>query len=328
MNIIAPQFIRDYLLEKFKDNYKVSSSDAELIVPSIFLPDDWKRHMSINLDSGLWQCFKTGNKGNFIQVYAFFEGITYNQAEAEILFKEFDKPISPSIQKKEVVPSSRKEDLDLVEVTLESYTSPDPLIQKAWVFLYERRLFNLITEKSTYYISKSGNYAGRLIIPFEENNNFFYFQARSLGDETPKYLNPSDDWVKPSHILYPYNEESNALIICEGPSDAISLQLQGINATCTMGCSVSEHQVELLKDFKGSIIMGYDNDDAGKRGVKKFDYLRRIKRMADLYICHPPSEVKDWNEAHMKGFDLQNHVQNHTELYDFDYLVTHLLTTL
>ena len=68
MNIIAPQFIRDYFLEKFKDNYKMSSGESELIVPSVYISDDYKRHMSINLDTGLWQCFKSGNKGNFTQL--------------------------------------------------------------------------------------------------------------------------------------------------------------------------------------------------------------------------------------------------------------------
>jgi 5S rRNA maturation endonuclease (ribonuclease M5) len=334
MNIIAPQFIRDYLLEKFKDNYKLASGDSELIVPSIYIPNDWKRHMSINLDTGLWQCFKSGNKGNFIQVYAFLEGITYNQAEAEILFKEFDEQID-SITKPVPHPTSFLsgdspiEKLCLRSVKLDDYETHDKLVQKAWTFLYERKLFNLETEDSTYYVATEGAYRNRLIIPFfNDDKEIFYFQARSLNGDTPKYLNPYDDWAKPSHILYPYDEEANSLVICEGPLDAISLQIQGVNATSTMGCSVSEHQVEDLKEFKGKIIIGYDNDDAGKRGVTKFDYLRRIKRMADLYICHPPSEVKDWNEAHMKGFDLHKYTRSHTKKYDYNYLINHLLTTL
>jgi|TARA_Y100000310_G_scaffold139433_1_gene138734 DNA primase len=328
MNIVAPQFIRDYLLEKFKDNYKLSSGESELIVPSVFISDDWKRHMSINLDTGLWQCFKSGNKGNFIQIYAYLEGITYNKAEADIMFREFNNtlPVVPPAAPPK--PSTSTKNLDLTDVTLESHTSSDPLIQKAWVFLYERKLFNLETGDSKYYIARNGAYRGRLIIPFEEDGHFFYFQARSLGDESPKYLNPSDEWVKPSHILYPYDEKAKSLVICEGPLDAISLQIQGVNATCTMGCSVSEHQVEILRNFEGKIIIGYDNDDAGKRGVSKFDYLRKLKRMADLYICHPPSEVKDWNEAHMKGFDLQRFINLRTEEYDYTYLMNHLLTTL
>jgi hypothetical protein len=334
MNIIAPQFIRDYFLEKFKDNYKMSSGESELIVPSVYISDDYKRHMSINLDTGLWQCFKSGNKGNFTQLYAYMEGLTYAQAEADILFKEFDGQIDsithtpPKAKRVEPSSATRLDELHLKSVTVEDYDSEDRLVQHAWTFLYERKLFDLESNDRTYYVSTKGRYAGRLIIPFVENSEIFYFQARALGEQTPKYLNPSDDWPRPSHILYPFDEEADQVVICEGPLDAISLQLQGVNATCTMGCSVSELQVEALKDFGRKIIIGYDNDDAGKRGVCKFDYLRRLKRMADLYICHPPSEDKDWNDAHMRGQNLSGFVDNHTKQYDYDYLMNHLLTTL
>tara|TARA_R100001244_G_scaffold102152_1_gene76110 strand:- start:61 stop:1047 length:987 start_codon:yes stop_codon:yes gene_type:complete len=328
MNIIAPQFIRDYLTDKFKDNSRLSSGERELIIPSIFTSNDYKRHMSINLDTGLWQCFKSGNKGNFIQIYAFLEGLTYNQAEGAILFKELDEDFTKKIEPNIPLQQQGEEELYLLPVTVHDYESDNALVLKAWTFLYERKLFNLETEDSKYYVSTQGRYAGRLIIPFEEDSEIFYFQARALGDETPKYLNPSEGWPKPSQILYPYDAEGDRLVICEGPLDAISLQIQGINATCTMGCSVSEHQVEILRDFEGEIIIGYDNDDAGRRGVNKFDYLRKLKRMADLYICHPPSKVKDWNEAYIKGFNLQQFVNYHTEKYDYTYLMNHLLTTL
>ena len=316
------------MTEKFEEDSRLSSGDRELIVPSIFVPNDFKRHMSINLDSGLWQCFKTGNKGNFIQIYAYLEGITYNQAEGDILFKELDGNFTKNIEPAVVIPPQERSDLHLLPVTVHDYDSDNLLVLKAWTFLYERKLFNLETEDSKYYVSTEGRYAGRLIIPFEEDSEIFYFQARALGEETPKYLNPAEGWPKSSHILYPFDMDAESVVVCEGPLDAISLQIKGVNATCTMGCSVSEYQVEALKEFEGKIVIGYDNDDAGKRGVSKFDYLRRLKRMADLYICHPPSEVKDWNDALLQDIDLRAFVDISTEEYNYDYLMTHLLTTL
>ena len=316
------------MTEKLGEDSRLSSGDRELIVPSIFCPNDFKRHMSINLDSGLWQCFKTGNKGNFIQIYAYLEGMTYNQAESDILFKELDGNFTKNIETTSVIPPQETEDLHLLPVTVHDYDSENLLVLKAWTFLYERKLFNLETEDSKYYVSTKGRYAGRLIIPFEEDSEIFYFQARALGDETPKYLNPSEGWPKPSHILYPFDMDADKVVVCEGPLDAISLQIKGVNATCTMGCSVSESQVEALKEFEGKIIIGYDNDEAGKRGVSKFDYLRKLKRMADVYICHPPLEVKDWNDALMQDINLSGFVDLRTEAYNYDYLMTHLLTTL
>lgn len=342
MNIVAPQYIRDYLTEKFEENYRLSSNNDEMIVPSLFVADDYKRHMSVNLNTGLWQCFKSGNKGNFIQLYAYLEGITYNKAESAILFRELldGKVFSPATpQPKKKSNPDRQKDLGLIPVTLDSYDSENALVQKAWTFLYERKLFNLEPEHTgfdsgnTYYVATgtrggAGMYRNRLIIPFENNSVIFYFQARALDGEPPKYLNATGDWPKSSSVLYPFDTEEDHVVVCEGPFDAISLQLQGVNATCTLGCSISDLQVEELKSFEGKIIVGYDNDAAGRKGVNRFDYLRRLKRMADLHICHPPSEVKDWNEAHMKGMDLKHYVDSHTTKYDYDYLVDHLLTTL
>jgi len=285
--------------------------------------------MSINLDSGLWQCFKTGNKGNFLKLYSILEGVSYHAAEAEILFYELQNGKSPNKKPKKKDLTCEKDSLYLSNVSIKSYENNDWLIQKAWKFLYERKLFDIDREDfPKFYVSTDGKYSGRLVIPFESNDKIFYFQARTLTDTTPKYLNPSEGWPKSSSVLYPYDEDADHLVVCEGPLDAISLQLQNVNATCTLGCSVSLTQIDQLSEFSGKIIIGYDNDSAGKKGVNKFDYLRRIKRMAELYICHPPLEVKDWNDAHVQGFDLQSFVKNHTRKYDSDYLIDHLLTTL
>ena len=88
---ISPKFIRDYCLKKFKGNYKLSSSNTEMIVPSVFVDsraEQWNRHMSINLNNGLWQCFKSGNNGNFIRLYAKLEKIAYAAAYRNLLFQE------------------------------------------------------------------------------------------------------------------------------------------------------------------------------------------------------------------------------------------------
>ena len=205
--------------------------------------------MSINLESGLWQCFKSGKKGNFVQLYAHLEGVSYNKAESELLFKEL---LSESKPKPVVIQplTYPKENLDLVPITLGSIDSTDPRVLRAWRFIYERKLFDLEKEDSVYYIStsKDSRYKDRVIIPFEEDGNLFYFQARSLGDSRPKYLNPSEGWPKGSHVLLPFNEDEEFLFVCEGPLDAEALKICNVNATCTIGSSVSEQQIDLLLD--------------------------------------------------------------------------------
>ena len=247
----------------------------------------------------------------------------FSQAHKDLAFKQLEN--EDKYTEDFVEEPVERVDLSLSEITEQDAISPESHRVRAWTFLQSRKLWD---GKRKFFISMAGRTAGRLIIPYGEE--IFYYQARTLRDETPKYLNPasSEGWPSSSHVLYDYDETADHLVICEGPLDAIALQIQGVNATCTQGCSVSDHQIEQLSTFKGKIIIGYDNDDAGKKGITRFDYLRKLKRMADLYICHPPSRYKDWNEAHIQGYNLQDYVRNHTKSYDYDYLIDHLLTTL
>jgi hypothetical protein len=317
MNMLNPQYIRDYITKKFGKYGKLSANSVEFIMPSPYLDNDWKCHFSINLATGLWQCFKTGKVGNFITLYAYLENTSYRQAYNKIAIASFfnDTTVIPSV----IIEKEEKEDLDLLPVNIHSHKSEDPLVAKAWHFLFGRNLFNLDSESDApYYVCKTGRYENRLIIPFVENDKLFYFQARALDDRKPKYLNPFNSMgVKPSDILYPYNEKEDHLLVCEGPFDAISLQLHGVNATCTMGCNISDNQAEMLKDFQGKLIVGYDNDDAGARGLEKFEQLRLQKLMNPLHVCELPNPFKDWNEAHISGKNLKKWVYENTAAYDY-----------
>ena len=321
---MSPQYIRDYLLENFGDSGKLSANNAEFIMPSLFIPDDWKRHLSINIETGLWQCFKSGKKGNFIGFYAEVEGISYLKAQTDLILKNFDfigvEPIAEEkVPKKnaEIDPSS------LTPINIESAYSEDAAVQNAWSFLFGRKLFNEETfESEPFYLCSEGRFAGRLIIPFAKDGSVYYFQARALGDQSPKYLNPaSEGAVRSSDVLYPFDESQDYVVVCEGPLDAVSLLRQRINATCTIGSSCSKAQAEILRDFGGKIILGYDNDAAGQKGIRSFERLRKEMRMTGFAVCPPPSGYKDWNEAHIDGENLNSWVVNNSVPYDFEYQI-------
>ena len=85
--------------------------------------------------------------------------------------------------------------------------------------LFDRRLF---TEEdppeAEYYLCVEGRFANRIIIPFEQDGEVYFFQARALDPEQqPKYLNPSSEMApKGSEVLYPYDEAADELVVCEG----------------------------------------------------------------------------------------------------------------
>jgi len=323
-----PLFIKDYLTQKLKTDYRVSSNNVELIFPSVFIDDDYKRHMSINLDTGLWQCFKTGNTGNFIKLYSILESITYRSAESKLLFQSAEAGMWDLWEKQTELPIETHEitqKLDtsgFIPVNIDSYDSNNQLVVRAWKFLMDRKLFNTKEfEDSPYYVAADGKYRGRLILPFKDyDGEIFFFQARSLmNGVTPKYLNPSaENGVKSSNILYPFDFECEHLCICEGPADAITLNLNGLNATCTVGSTVSNVQMQTLREFEGRIILAYDNDEAGARGIEKFEHLRKKYLMPNFSICTPPFKYKDWNEAHQAKEDIYEWFTEKTYVYNFN----------
>jgi DNA primase len=146
----------------------------------------------------------------------------------------------------------------------------------------------------------------------------------------PKYYcaKEGQSVFKGSHILYPFDTGMDYVVVCEGPFDARSLQIQGINATCTTGMSVSETQLDALRMFRGKLIFGYDNDKAGEAGLKKADNMRKKKLMPALWYCPPPKPFKDWNEAHQKDFDLKSYVLSTAKPYTVENYILSALSTL
>jgi DNA primase len=298
---------------------------------SPYMKHDWKRHCSINVETGLWQCFKSGKTGNFVTLYAHLRGIPYSRAQQELIIKNFE-------HLGEEVPENitKQEDLELdtsklIPINVESGYSDDPKVLAAWNQLWNRRL---LTEEdppeAEYYLCVEGKFANRIIIPFEQDGVTYYFQARALdAEQAPKYLNPSTDIAaKSSEVLYPFDDTQDYVVVCEGPLDAKSLQLQGVNATATMKNVISPRQAEILSQFKGRIILGYDNDSAGQRGLETFEKLRLERNMDPFYVCAPPPTFKDWNEAHQKHVSLPAWIERESSLYNFEYKMLNEVSSL
>lgn len=318
--LVNPTYIIEYLKLKFSNDYRLSSDGEEFTLPSIFLENDYKRHMSINTQTGMWQCFKSGNKGNFIHLISILEGVSYKQAYDKVLISSF------GIEEKEVSLDINEdhEELDfrlLIPVHVGSYNNYSDEVQEAWNYLYKRKLFDVEDPtKIIYYITTQQKYYGRIIIPFEKNGGMYFFQARAYKEGIyPKYLNPpyKSDIRKASNILYPFDETKDYIVVTEGPIDAISFFLQGINATCTMGSNVSQLQAEQLKHIGCEIILAYDSDESGCRGISKFEKLRKELMMPKFYVALP-SGSNDWNQQHAKGIDL-SYAISEKQLYEWDF---------
>ena len=326
--MLPSSLIIEYLNSKFPDNRVFG---AEFTIDSIFTPDN-KKHLSINTDTGLWQDFKTHESGNFPQLVAAVEGISHDAALKFLRGKLFDTPEAlfeiSSIRVEAQKPSSENSVQDIFKAFRKfDYTNinEDTLYERlAKKFVIKRGL-----QKVALYICSTGRYANRIIIPyFYKGEDPFYFQARNLSVMGVKYLNPSREFsgVKSSDVLYPFTAEADYIFLTEGPLDAISLQLNGLNATCTQGSNLSHAQADQIKDKQ--VIFAYDNDDAGRAGIKQARKLLLGKNKNEFCVATLPEGVKDWNDLHVRSHtrdDFRSFVAKGLKEMDFEFEVTEAL---
>jgi hypothetical protein len=282
-------FIREYCKAKFETTGKMCSDDRELIIPSLFIHDDWKRHMSVNLDTGLWRCFKSGETGNFVKLYSLLEKVSYQEAYEKFVFEDYMANGGKFSAPKKITP------IDPNKIQSDLEDSEDFEVVENHEFPESRMLFGL-----KFYLAKKGKYQGRLIIPFiNRNGKLFYFQARALGDELPKYLNCKN--LKSSQVLYPFDYGSyEPLYVTEGVFDCLSLQAVGLNATTTLSCFTSREQMLQLSQYQGPLVCAFDSDEPGMEGRRKFLDLANWAKKNGVKTVTPSKDYKDWNEMLIK----------------------------
>jgi len=122
-------------------------------------------------------------------------------------------------------------------------------------------------ENWTYELFRS-----RLIFPIKDRRGRVVgFGARALDDSQPKYLNsPQSSIFDKSGILYGIDRAQTAIraegsvIIVEGYIDVITAhQFGSRNVVASMGTSLTNRQVKLLKDITNRYIFALDADTAG-----------------------------------------------------------------
>lgn len=122
------------------------------------------------------------------------------------------------------------------------------------------RSFNLLRHRVIFPIR---NHQGRVV----------GFAGRTLGDDTPKYINSSESPVfQKQHILYGFYEarqqRPESYLMVEGYMDVIALHQAGIyGAVAPMGTAANTQQIERLLRYHDSLTLCFDGDDAGQHAA-------------------------------------------------------------
>lgn len=149
----------------------------------------------------------------------------------------------------------------------------------------EKRDFDLAEMEKGGLLSVRGEgkgyldrFRGRIIFPIANRmGKVIAFAGRILGEGQPKYLNsPESRLFNKSRILYNLHQskasirKTRQIVLFEGYGDVISAWEAGVhNGVATMGTSLTESHVALMKSLSDEIILSYDGDRAGQAAAMK-----------------------------------------------------------
>ncbi|MFP7297601.1 DNA primase [Neobacillus niacini] len=152
----------------------------------------------------------------------------------------------------------------------------------SWDFVYKfltkRDFTPELMEKAGLIIKRErdGTYfdrfRDRIMFPISDRNgNCIAYSGRSLGADEPKYLNSPETVIfNKSKILYNFHLAKPSIrklqqaVLFEGFADVIAADKSGVeNGIATMGTSLTEEHITLIRQNTESITICFDSDKAG-----------------------------------------------------------------
>ena len=145
-------------------------------------------------------------------------------------------------------------------------------------------------------------FRNRIMIPiFDLQENIVAFGGRTLSGDAAKYINSAESPIfQKSNILFGLNlakkliTEKGYAILVEGYFDAISLHSFNFdNTVASLGTSLTENQVQLLKRYTSDVYICYDSDKAGKKATERAILLLLQKDLSIKVIILDENEDPD-----------------------------------
>jgi DNA primase len=217
---------------------------------------------SMNVDTGLWQCFSRCGGGNFTQLVERKLGYTHQEAErwiesngqgnsVTVLKESLDKIFDPVVGL-----SAPGEVLHWRESYLLHNRNTMPL----WLL---NRGFTWETINHWQMVYDVGSDA--VIFPVFWQGEWVGTVTRNTNPAYPKYVNSPDLPVE--KIFFGEISSSHRdIIICEGVLDVIWLWQLGFHAVSVLGANLTLEQIKILKAYQfGEITLAFDNDERGKK---------------------------------------------------------------
>ncbi len=146
----------------------------------------------------------------------------------------------------------------------------------------------------------------RVIFPIiDTSGRVLGFGARTMGEDTPKYINTGDTPVynKRRHVyglnLLKRNKLADVIMV-EGYMDVIRLVKAGVeNTVAGLGTALTQEQARLLKRYVPAVYLCYDGDSAGQNAaLRGLDILAKEELDVRVIVIPGGLDPDDYVRAH------------------------------
>jgi hypothetical protein len=273
--------------------------------------------MSLNLKHGGWRCFRNHNHSGKSPVYLVQALISCSRERAQAIVGEgvfipddFLGTVRGLIAPQQTAPRAPL----IMPPDFKPFGTGLPSSERFMKYLldrgFSRQQINLMTKRWGLRYSTSGKFKGRIIFPVTFDGELMTYTGRTIYkdvelryktlsydpelEETPA-VGPISDYLLFFDKLKRNKRDADTLIFCEGPFDALKVNVlgrpHGIMATCFFTASPSQGQIDLAGDLVSVFKRRYLMLDQGTLATAlrtQIDMSTLVHRVLTL-----PKHVKD-----------------------------------
>lgn len=238
---------------------------------------------SVNVDSGIHHCFACGYKGQFVGLVADLQGWTWTESVSWVRVRggveRARKRLHPVIEPAVKLDTTKQ----INEASLALMGLPPKKEMK------RRHLtFDAVQHHGVLWDPNKRCW----ILPIRDPNNH---KLWGWQEKSEKFFRNRPREVTKSKTLFGLDVfQGDSAILVESPLDVVRLTSTGITGgLATFGASVSHEQMALVRNIVDVVIIGMDNDPAGKKSTAELRKEWGRKGLTLRYLNYGDSAAKD-----------------------------------
>lgn len=281
---------------------------------------------NVNLETGYWQCWSCGAKGDiitlgqvvlrkgFLKIKALLApgNLDARRALLQSRLRTLSKPLA--------APLTARGDVRTWEARpwlSEDHREPHSYRSGPMDYLYDRGFEDQTIERwgcrfvrTTRVATRSGTaeITNSIGIPLlDEQGRVIAWSYRASDNSLswqPKYLDTLDaPMAEVWHGIHLVGKGTAEVVVCEGPLDAMRLDQTGVGPVLSaMGSRMPSSKVERLSDFRKITLM-FDRDTAGVLATEKIGEI--LWRRAAVYVARYPKFSEGTDPAELSPVDIE-----------------------